>query len=270
MIPPQLLIGTFQNNKYEVLLSVVDAAVKSGFCGFDTAPSYGTQFLLGKAIQECKVQYNLHREDIYLSDKIDAWQMMKFDGDVRRYVENALCEIDTDYIDIVWIHWPITEYLDNTWKSLNQLKDEGLILDIGISNVRERHLKAMALRNIVPQNIQIERHPLRTCDAEIEYCRMNKIRVFSYSPICRMHPDLKNSQILQVLSKKYNKNIGQIVLRWHIDTGSIPIFMSKSPKRVLENLDIFNFKLSDLECDMISSLNQNYKIFLESWGCPGF
>ena len=85
-----------------------------------------------------------------------------------------------------------------------------------------------------------------------------------------MHRDLKESALLKQLASKYNKNIGQIILRWHLDTDSTPIFMSKNPKRVADNLNVFDFTLEKDEVKAISSLDQNYKIFLESWGCPGF
>ena len=104
----------------------------------------------------------------------------------------------------------------------------------------------------------------------MDYCKAHGIKVYSYSPICRMHPDLRNSDVLQHIAGKYQKNIGQVILRWHIDTCAVPIFMSKNPKRVVDNLHIFDFELTDDEIKRISSLDKNYKIFLESWGCPGF
>ena len=121
-----------------------------------------------------------------------------------------------------------------------------------------------------PEFIQIERHPLRICQKEMDYCREHGITVMSYSPLCRMHPDIRNNQYMQSLSEKYGKNIGQIILRWQIETNAIPVFMSKKPNRIKENAEIFNFNLTSDEVERINSLNQNYKIFLESWGCPGF
>ena len=85
-----------------------------------------------------------------------------------------------------------------------------------------------------------------------------------------MDTRLRNSKILQRIAEKYDKNIGQVILRWHIDTECIPVFMSKKKNRIKENLDIFDFHLEKDEIDEISSLNENYKIFLESWGCLGF
>ena len=267
---PQIILGTFQNKRYEDLLGVVDAAISNGCMAFDTAPSYGTEIDLGRALHTCMEKYGMKRNELYVSDKVDAWQMIKHKGDVRPFVLDAVRKMDMEYMDIVWIHWPIEEYLDNTWKSLTVLKEEGLVKEIGICNVRVRHLQRLNEKGCLPKFIQIERHPLRTCNAEMEYCNDNNIMVFDYSPICRMHPDLRNSDVLKSISEKYGKNIGQVILRWHVDTGAVPIFMSKKPSRVKENLDIFDFSLTEKEMEIITSLNKNYKIFLESWGCPGF
>ena len=267
---PSIVLGTFQNNNYQDLLNVVDAAFEKGCTAFDTAPSYGTETDLGKAIASCMSKYHVDREKVFVSDKVDAWQMIQGKGDVSSYIHGAVEKMNLDYFDIVWVHWPISDFIEPTWKSLLDLQDRKVIRNIGICNVRVRHLKEMENKGILPKYIQIERHPLRICQAEMDYCKAHGIKVYSYSPICRMHPDLRNSDVLQHIAGKYQKNIGQVILRWHIDTCAVPIFMSKNPKSVVDNLHIFDFELTDDEIKRISSLDQNYKIFLESWGCPGF
>ncbi len=267
---PKLILGTFQNNNYQDLLHVVDAAFQKGCYAFDTAPSYGTETDLGKALASCMERYDIDRSNVFVSDKVDAWQMIERKGDVEVYVTQALQKMQLDYFDIVWVHWPIAEFIKPTWECLQRLQSCEKVRAIGICNVRVRHLEDMKRQGIKPYQIQIERHPLRVCHDEMQYCQANDIEVYSYSPICRMHPDLKNSDFLKRIAEKYHKNIGQVILRWHLDTHATPIFMSKNPRRVADNLDILDFALSEKEVNEISSLNQNYKIFLESWGCPGF
>lgn len=267
---PKIILGTFQNNKYQDLLNVVDAAFQNGCTAFDTAPSYGTEEDLGRALECCMDKYQVSRKEVFVSDKVDAWQMIKGRGDVSEYIQDALNKMNLEYFDVVWIHWPIAEFVEPTWRSLQDLQNKGFVRNIGVSNVRVRHLRDMEQLHIFPKCIQIERHPLRVCQDEMNYCRMKGIKVFSYSPICRMHKDLKESVVLKQIANKYHKNIGQVVLRWHIDTNATPVFMSKNPKRVSDNLNIFDFELTESEVKKIASLNQNYKIFLESWGCPGF
>ena len=267
---PKMMIGTFRNNNYQELFDVVCAAVECGFTGFDTAPSYKSEKVLGRAIHEAAQKYGLGRKDFFISDKIDAWQMQECNGDIRRYVDEAMNQMDIEYIDLLLIHWPIPEYMDRTWKCFEKLYGSGIVKSIGICNLRVRHLEKYIQYDIPPQFLQIERHPLRTCQQELKFCKDHGIKVMSYSPICQMDTRLRNSKILQRIAEKYDKNIGQVILRWHIDTECIPVFMSKKKNRIKENLDIFDFHLEKDEIDEISSLNENYKIFLESWGCLGF
>lgn len=264
-IPP-IVVGTFQNDSYENLLAVVGECVRKGIYGFDTAPSYGTEDFLGRAIRE---QYKVcSRKDFFVSTKIDAWQMQ--DGNIDLFVKNALKKTGLEYFDMLLIHWPIEEYITSTWEAMCRLKDMGVVKNIGICNVRVRHLEKLKKEGIEPSFIQIERHPLRVCELEMQYCKANDIIVFAYSPLCRMHPHLSKNDALNALSRKYGKSLSQIILRWHIETGSRPIFMTKKIERIHENVDIFDFSLQKEDVETISALNENYKIFLESWGCPGF
>lgn len=267
---PQLLVGTFQNEGYKSLLNIVRSGIEAGFTGFDTAPSYGTELHLGKAVKECCTTYNLRREDFFISDKIDVWQMQTNENAIRESVKLSIKKMGLGYLDMLFIHWPIAEYVLHTWRCMQELQKDGIVKHIGICNIRERHLQAWSEQDIIPKFVQIERHPMRTCQKEIEYCKDHNIKVISYSPLCRMHPNLRNSAILQAIAAKYKKNIGQVILRWQIDTEAIPVFMSKKPLRIKENAEIFNFYLTSEEIEQINSLDQNYKIFLESWGCPGF
>lgn len=267
---PSIIIGTFRNTDYKDLLRVIESGISNGVTAFDTAPSYGTERILGEALCHCMKSFPVNREGIFVSDKVDAWQMQEKKGNVRCYVEKAILEMKIQYLDILFIHWPIEDFLSQTWECMERMKEDGLVKDIGICNVRKRHLVKWKTMGVEPLNIQIERHPLRTCLDDLIYCRENGLNIFSYSPLCRMHPSLKNSELLHDLAAKYNKNVGQVILRWHIDSGTIPIFMSKNPSRVLDNIDIFDFCLTQEEITSINSLNCNYKIYIESWGCPGF
>ena len=121
----------------------------------------------------------------------------------------------------------------------------------------------------MPDVIQIERHPLRICKEDVEYFKNKGITVEAYSPVCRMDERLVESTLLHEIALKYNKTIGQVILRWHIDTGVVPVFMTKKESRVAENMDVFDFSLSIEEVEKISSMDINYKIFVESVCCPG-
>lgn len=268
----EIILGTgvSSSKDYEGLLNVVREAIKNGIYSFDTAPSYRTDNLLGEVISQVLIENNLSRSDLFIQTKIDAWQMQEMQGEIAPYVYQALKEMKLDYFDSLLIHWPLPEFLETTWQSFVQLYKEGVVKKIGICNVRLRQLKQFLSWNFVPQVIQIERNPLRVCEQEINFCKEHGIEVQAYSPLCKMDSRIRDNKMLADLSAKYHKNIGQIVLRWHIQSGVTPVFTSTKPKRVNEYANIDDFSLTEDECKKIASLNENYKMYLESWSCPGF
>lgn len=268
---PWIFMGTFQNKDFEMLLNNVRVGIQNGVFGFDTAPSYKTERLLGTVLKTLITKEVVKREDLFVSDKIDAWQMQAGNGNVRSCVVDALQKMQLSYFDLMLIHWPIPEYLFSTFKSLSALKEEGVIRNIGLCNVRLGHLKRIQSNvGVLPDFIQNEIHPLNTCDEVVKWCNEKDIKIMAYSPLCRMNAKILESTTLKELSSKYNKTIGQIILRWHLERGIIPIFMSHNPKRIAENTEIRVFSLEKGDIERINAMNENYKIFLESNGCPGY
>ena len=267
---PSLLFGTGVSSYKEEskLYHVVREAIINGIKGFDTAPSYGTEKQLGRILSRCMKEMDINREDIFIQSKIDAYQMQ--DGRIKNFVDHALADMELNYFDALLIHWPIDEYLEKTWNEFVKLKNEGYVRHIGICNVRLRHLKRFFDKGIFPEIVQIERHPLFTADDVIKYCQDNNIEIQAYSPLCKMSEKIKRNEILQKIALRYEKDIGEIVLRWHIDTGVSPIFTSKNITRIKQYSNIFEFRLSTEEIRQINSINANYKLYLESVACPGF
>ncbi len=265
---PDILVGTFGNDVH--LEDLLAKSLSYGIRGFDTAPSYGNDMMAINFILKSANKFSIPRNQIYIETKIDLWQMAKFSGDVSSFIKNNLRISKMDYFDAVLIHWPIQEYLLDTWDSLNTLKKEGYVKEIGICNLKLRHLNNLKQEGIIPPILQIERHPLLTCKEELHFCRSNGVEVLSYSPLCQMNDKITKDSGICAISQKYDKTIAQIILKWQVQTGAHPIFKSSSSERVKSNINIFDFSLSDDDLYYISSLDCNYKIFLESWGCPGF
>lgn len=253
---------------YAGLLSVCRAALAGGITAFDTAPSYRTEEVLSRAVAQCAGEMGLHREDYEMQTKIDPIQM--YNGNVVEYFKGKLSEMRLDYVDTLLIHWPLDNYLRRTWEEMTRLKEMGLTRQIGICNLRVRHLRALAGEGILPDVLQIERHPLNTFDDEMEFCRNRGIPVQAYSPLCKMHPRIKGDERLQAIASRHNRDLGQILLRWHIDTGDTPIFTSKRQERVALYSHIDGFALTDEDIATISSLDCRHKLYLESLLCPGF
>ena len=264
-------MGTFQNNDFDLLLNNVQFGIQNGVFGFDTAPSYKTEAILGKSLKTLITKGIVKREDLFVSNKIDAWQMQEGNGKVCIYVKDALKKMQLSYFDLLLIHWPIAEYLYPTFRSLLEMKEEGFIRNIGVCNVRLGHLKRIESNvGILPDFIQNEIHPLYNCDEVVNWCHEKHINIMAYSPLCRMNTKILNSPTLKELSIKYNKTIGQIVLRWHLEREIIPVFMTHNPKRIAENTAIKDFSLDKNDVERINAMNENYKIFLESNGCPAY
>lgn len=268
----RLILGTGASSCKDLkgLLAVVESAIAGGIHRFDTAPSYGTESVLGQVLMHVFKDAGIERQDISVQSKIDAWQMQETGGDIRKHVERAIAEMQIDYLDLLLIHWPVPEYMDATWEYMVRAREQGLTKQIGICNVRMRQLEQYSRYNELPQVIQIERNPLRICEKEVLFCNEHGIEVQAYSPLCKMDERIRNSTVIRNIAAKYYKSEGQVVLRWHQDTGVVPVFTSTKPQRILEYADIFDFSLTEEEKIEISSLNENYKMYLESWLCPGF
>ena len=260
--------GTSSAKDYEGLYSMLDAALQNGIRNFDTAPSYKTEDILGKTLTVLTDKYGLNRGDYKIQTKIDPWQMQ--DGNIRKFVQDAMKKLGVDYLDSLLVHWFEPDYFEDTWIEFCKLYEEGIVNRIGVCNVRERHIKRLLNSNFPPQIVQVERNPLRICKEEVALCKENEIEIQAYSSLCKMDSRIKDSAEVNRIAEAHNKSVGQIVLRWHLDTGVIPIFTSTKPQRIKEYTDIFDFKLSKREIDIIDSLNENYKMFLESCICPGF
>lgn len=267
---PKILFGTGVSSykDEDKLYIVIKDAIENGIKGFDTAPSYGTEKYLGRILSRCVNEMDKNREDLFIQTKIDAWQMQ--DGRIEKYVDSALTDMQLEYFDSLLIHWPIPEYFENTWNSFLRLKEKGKVNHIGICNVRIRHLKNFYNLGIIPEIVQIERNPLFTAMDVIKWCKEHNIGVQAYSPLCKMNEKIKGSTILQDISNKHDRQIGEIVLRWHVDTGVSPIFTSRNSNRIKQYANIFNFNLLQEEITQINSMNINYKLYLESVACPGF
>lgn len=270
---PSILLGSYQMKDSRNFYEIVKEAVNCGVVGFDTSPSYKTEELLGAAIRRLLSRgLGLAREDLFIQTKIDVWQMIEGRGDVSKYVKFALKKMELQYFDAVLIHWPFPHYLVETWDSLSRLKGEGLVRAIGLCNVESRHLEVIEKSGVgeTPAIVQNEIHPLHTDIANTESFFKRGIVVQSYSPLGRMLPELKDSDTLAQIAASHKKSIAQVILRWHVQRGLVPIVKTEKRERVSENSDVFSFSLTSGEMAAVSNLNHDLKLFLESRCCPGW
>lgn len=267
---PFMAMGTNWMN-YDELLPVMTAGFQAGLRAIDTARDYGNEPVVGQVLEKALEVTGLKREDVFVTTKIGNGQQLH--GDIEEQINISLKNLKTDYADLWLMHWPYPGFFEKTWEKMIKVYKQGKVRAIGVANYDVRHFEQLKKSNpsFFPMVNQMEYHPLRTAVKLKSYMKNNDIRMQAYAPLCRLIPPLKDSDVLNSLSDKYHKSIGQIILRWHVQQGDVmPVFKSYNPKRFEENIDIFDFELTADEMNSIFALNQDYKYHIESVNCPGY
>ena len=242
------------NNIIEMIRAVKDA----GVLHIDTAHKYGNEKALGDALK------SLGMKNIFITTKVNPVNMLKY---VRESVMQSKEYLGVQKIDQVLLHGPVNRAINaHAFRELVKLRDKGIISYIGVSNFSIEELKNLK-KDVgeYPSTNQIFISPSHINLKLVEFCMMNDIIPSAYSSLrCLFWEDddffIKDKSIIEKYAKRYNKNNGQIVLRWLLDREINVVFQSRNPKRIIENVKINDFKLSDKEILEINSLDQN-KVF---------
>lgn len=258
---PTMFLGTapfHEMGDYKFRRIRTIGAVRNGInlgYGIDCAVAYGNHRQVGRGIRASEKK----RSEVFITSKLYNTQQ---DDDVKGHYDRMCSELGIEKLDLLLQHWPQTSTYINAWKQMEELYFAGKVRYIGMANVEVRHLLEMETAcALLPQVIQVERHPLNTQAELISYCKEKGIRVQAYAPIGRMEEALTGQKLLKKLAEKHGKSIPQIILRWHIQTDVIPVVRSVRRRRIMENMDIWDFVLLDVEVDEIRALNRNYKIY---------
>ena len=178
---------------------------------------------------------------------------------VRQSIEESLRKLNTKYLDLLLIHWPVKDCVKDTWQVMEDFVRQGKVRSIGVSNFNCHHLDdLLSYAEIRPVINQIEVHPFMTQEENIAYNRELGIQVQAWGPFGQGDIDVIGHPLLQSLAAKYNKTASQIVLRWIVQRGLITIPRAK-PNHFAENLEVMQFTLSDEDMATISGLNQNLR-----------
>lgn len=247
---PQVGLGVYKMTDETEAIEAITTALEVGYRAIDTATLYANEEEVGKAIKSSSVP----REDIFITTKV--WNTEQGYDETLRAFEKSLNLLGLDYLDSYLVHWPVPGKFTETYKAIERLYEEKLIRVPGVSNHHEEHLLELEkTANIKPLINQIECHPRLQQNDLITFCKEREIAVTAWGPLGRgrILPD-KN---LTKLAQKYNKTAAQLILRWHLDRGTIIIPKSVTPSRIKENFDVFDFTLEKADMEEIAHYESN-------------
>ncbi|WP_303188301.1 aldo/keto reductase [uncultured Clostridium sp.] len=245
---PSIGFGTYKSGDNNETAEIVKYALECGYTQIDTASFYGNEVGIGNAIKESKVK----REDIFLVTKL--WNDDHgYDKTIEAF-NNSLKRLQVEYLDLYLIHWP-NKLNAETWRAFEDLYKAGKVKAIGVCNFKIGHLEELKkTAKIMPMVNQVEVHPQSSKNEMLNYCIENNIQLIAWSPI--MRGKLFTNELMLNLSEKYQKSVAQVILRWHIQRGVIPIPKSSNKTRIKENLNVFDFEISNEDMKSIYMLNE--------------
>jgi diketogulonate reductase-like aldo/keto reductase len=252
---PQLGFGVFQVPPDEVI-DPVRTAIESGYRLIDTAAAYQNEEGVGKAIADSGVP----RDELFVTTKL--WNADQGYDTTMRAFETSLGKLGLDTVDLYLIHWPLPKrdrYVD-TWKAFEKIYEQGRARAIGVSNFTQRHLNRLFEETgVVPAVNQIELHPRLPQQELRDFHAQHGIATEAWSPLGQ-GKGLLEDPTLATLASSTGKSSAQVVLRWHIQLGNIVIPKSVTPDRIQQNIEVFDFELSDADMGTITGLATGQRV----------
>jgi 2,5-diketo-D-gluconate reductase A len=248
---PQLGFGVFQVKPRDTV-EAVSTALEIGYRHFDTAEMYGNEKEVGQAV----ARSGIDRSEVFVTSKLNNNQHT-FDDALRAF-DQTLSALDMEHIDLFLIHWPLPTVNDfvERWKALERVYAEGRTRAIGVSNFEDHHLQRLFEETeIVPAVNQIELHPYFAQNELLAFDTEHGIATEAWAPLVQ-GAVLDDETVLDV-ARACGRTAAQVVLRWHVQRGSIVFPKSVTPKRIQENFEIFDFELSDADMKRISALDRD-------------
>ena len=252
---PQFGTGVFQVPDGKETLDVVKNALNLGIRHIDTAHAYQNERSVGKAVKE----RGINRKEIWITTKL--WPSEYGEGVTSQAIDKMLQRLDTNYIDLLLLHQQFGDYL-GAWKDMERAAKDGRVKSIGLSNFESHRLEeVLEHATIYPSVLQVECHP---------YYQQNELKkriakygtvIESWYPIGHGDKGLIQEPLFTRLAEKYRKTNVQIILRWHIQEGNIVFPRTMNPVHMKENLDIFDFELTNEEMNEIRALDNGKRFF---------
>jgi 2,5-diketo-D-gluconate reductase A len=251
---PQLGFGVFQIPPAETARAV-RTALEAGYRHLDTAQMYGNEAEVAQGIADAGVP----REQVFVTTKVNNDRHGH--DEAGRSLDESLRKLDTDYVDLLLIHWPLPgrdDYVE-TWEGLEKCRASGRARSIGVSNFHIPHLERLAAETgTVPAVDQVELHPTMAQPQLRAYHREHGIVTEAWAPIAQ--GAVIDNPTINTVAGKYGKSAAQVVLRWHLQLGNVVFPKSVTPSRIAENIDIFDFELAGDDMAAIDGLDSGQRL----------
>ncbi|WP_413527677.1 aldo/keto reductase [Marinilactibacillus psychrotolerans] len=252
---PILGFGTFQITDPQEAEKAVKDAIKAGYRHIDTAQSYMNEEAVGKGIAHSGVP----REELFVTTKV--WvDNVNYDG-VMTSVERSLERLGSDYVDLLLIHQPYNDVY-GAWRAMEELQKQGKVRAIGVSNFGvDRAVDLAAFNEVTPQVNQIEINPFQQQAKNIEALKNEGIIPEAWAPFAEGKNDIFNNAVLKNIGNKYGKSVAQVIIRWLVEQDIIVLAKSVKPERMVENLAVFDFELTEEDKKEMATLNEGESQF---------
>ena len=247
---PWVGLGVYKAEDGDEVIQSIKWALDAGYRSIDTASLYNNETGVGQAIAES----NVPREEIFITTKV--WNTDQGYEKTLAAFDASLERLGLDYVDLYLIHWPVPGKYKETWKALEKIYNEGRVKAIGVSNFKQHHLEdLMREAEIKPMVNQVEYHPRLSQEKLLAFCKEQGIQLEAWRPLLK--GEIFEEPTLVELADKYNKSVAQIILRWDLQNGVVTIPKSVTQHRIEENIELFDFELSNEDMTRISALNQD-------------
>jgi diketogulonate reductase-like aldo/keto reductase len=250
---PAAGIGTFLMQPKEAEAAVT-AALNNGYELIDTANAYMNEKAVGRGMKAS----GKAREDIYLSTKL--WPSVYATAD--KAIDATLKRLDTDYINLLFLHQPVGDYV-GAYAAMERAVKAGKVKSIGLSNFSVEQIKEVVSKTeIKPAVLQVEAHPYFQQKELKDYLAEIGTVVMAWYPLGHGDPALQQEKVFTDLTAKYKKSTAQVILRWHTQVGNIVIPGSKNVEHIKDNINIFDFTLTEEDLAAISAVNKNVPYYV--------
>ncbi len=250
--------GVFQvRDKEECKRSVLDA-IKAGYRLIDTAASYTNEDAVGEAVKEAVAQGICTREELFITSKMWVQDMENYET-ARKAIDASLNAMGLDYLDLYLLHQAMKDYF-SAWRAMEDAYKEGELRAIGVSNFYPHVLTNFCETvEIRPMVNQVELHPYFTQESALETMKYYEVQPEAWAPLGGGRYKPFDDPMLQKIAAAHGKTVGQVILRWNVQRGVVVIPKSTHKERIEENIDIWDFTLTEEEMKRIASLDMGYE-----------